>query len=163
MSSYKKLSDWKQQRRELFQRNRTHPEARLLKQLKKLSKSHGLRFRHQHPCLGYILDFYLPSRKLAIEVDGKKFHNPEKDAQRDSIIEYKLGIKTLRFTAWRVLFDLGYVVDEITKAALARPIFKSWMQGAKMHTLPGGGKATITPMEGESIKRATPRKRKIGR
>jgi very-short-patch-repair endonuclease len=154
VSSYKQLSDWKQQRRELFQKNRTHPEARLLKQLRKLSKSHKLRFRHQHPCLGFILDFYLPSRKLAIEVDGKKFHDPERDAKRDNIIAYKLGIKTLRFSAWRVLYDLGFVVDEIVKEALARPVFKSWLTGAKVSTLPGGGKATIEPMQGETIKRA---------
>ena len=30
----------------------------------------GLRFRRQHPIGDYILDFYCPSLKLCIEVDG---------------------------------------------------------------------------------------------
>jgi very-short-patch-repair endonuclease len=152
VSSYKQLSDWKQLRRLSFQKNPSHPEAILRKKLVALSKSHKLRFRHQHPCLGYILDFYLPSRKLAIEVDGKR-HDAEYDSKRDSIIAYKLGIKTLRFSAWRVLFDLGFVLDEIIAEAQKRPVFKSWRQGAKMNTLPGGGKPTITALPGESIKK----------
>ena len=31
----------------------------------------GLKFRRQHPIGPYILDFYCPSHKLAIELDGK--------------------------------------------------------------------------------------------
>jgi very-short-patch-repair endonuclease len=152
-SSYKRLSDWKQARQVHFKENPSKPEARLLKQLRKLSKSHKLRFRHQHPCLGYILDFYLPSRKLAIEVDGKKFHNPEADAKRDQIIQYKLGIKTIRFSAWRVLYDLGFVIDEIIREAESRPVFKSWLTGTKQSTLPGvGARSTLDPLPGEKIK-----------
>ena len=30
----------------------------------------GLRFRRQHPVLGYIIDFYCHELRLAIEVDG---------------------------------------------------------------------------------------------
>jgi very-short-patch-repair endonuclease len=30
----------------------------------------GARFRRQHPLAGFILDFYCPSARLAIELDG---------------------------------------------------------------------------------------------
>ncbi len=30
----------------------------------------GFKFRRQHPCDPYILDFYCPRRRLAVELDG---------------------------------------------------------------------------------------------
>ncbi len=64
----------------------------------------GVRFRRQYPLFGYIADFYSPSKKLVIEVDGR-IHNPVADAIRDLNLK-KRGIATMRFTndeVWRTL------------------------------------------------------------
>lgn len=44
----------------------------------------GLPFFPQLPVLGYFLDFADPFKKIAIECDGKQWHNAEKDAKRDA-------------------------------------------------------------------------------
>jgi len=54
----------KQQRRSM-----SLPEVLLWQQLRK--RDQGLRFRRQHPAGPYVLDFYCPSIKLAVEVDGE--------------------------------------------------------------------------------------------
>ena len=46
----------------------TRPEQSLWAMLR--DRQTGLRFRRQHPLGVYILDFYAPSAKLCIEVDG---------------------------------------------------------------------------------------------
>lgn len=38
----------------------------------------GLKFRRQHVIEGFIVDFYCPERKLAIEIDGS-IHNKQRD------------------------------------------------------------------------------------
>ena len=45
------------------------PEIVLWQALRK-GRLAGLRFRRQHPIGPYILDFYCPSARLAVEVDG---------------------------------------------------------------------------------------------
>ena len=56
----------------------------------------GFHFRRQVIILGWIVDFYCPQAKLAIEVDGLYHDNiSEKDAYRKTIME-KHGILTLR-------------------------------------------------------------------
>jgi len=54
----------------------------------------GFRFRRQYPVAGFILDFYCPETKVAVEVDGD-FHDKEKDAIRDAKLA-ALGILTVR-------------------------------------------------------------------
>lgn len=51
-------------------------------------------------CKGYILDFYLPSLKIAIEIDGKSHNSPRAktyDKIKDSLAAKK-GIRIIRFT-----------------------------------------------------------------
>lgn len=43
----------------------------------------GMPFYPQFPVCGYFLDFACPFLKIAIECDGKDWHNPEKDLQRE--------------------------------------------------------------------------------
>ncbi len=57
-----------QQRREL-RRNQTTAEEILWDEIR--AKKLGMKFRRQFGIGPYILDFYAPSIKLAIEVDGK--------------------------------------------------------------------------------------------
>jgi very-short-patch-repair endonuclease len=75
----------------------------------------GVRFRRQHPVPPYIIDFYAPSVKLAVEVDGAS-HDAARDAQRDAWLA-RSGIRVLRVKAWRVERHVS-VVLEVIRAAL---------------------------------------------
>jgi very-short-patch-repair endonuclease len=59
----------------------------------------GRKFRRQHSVGPYILDFYCPAEKLAVELDGST-HDHEAaqdyDARRSAFLK-ELGIRTLRF------------------------------------------------------------------
>src|SRR4051794_27024263 len=51
-----------------LRREMSRPEARLWPVLR--TRPEGFKFRRQHPVGPYVLDFYRPGAKLAIEVDG---------------------------------------------------------------------------------------------
>ena len=75
----------------------TSAEKILWKELR--NKKLGVKFRRQHPVDMYILDFYAPDIKLAIELDGsphKAKENREWDKERTRYLEWKY-IKVLRF------------------------------------------------------------------
>jgi very-short-patch-repair endonuclease len=64
-----------------------------------------LRFRRQHPIEPYVLDFYCPAGKLAIEVDGLSHDFPDqalRDEARDRWLT-RHGLRVLRFPARDVL------------------------------------------------------------
>jgi very-short-patch-repair endonuclease len=82
------------------------PEVILWNSLR-ASQLNGLRFRRQHPVGRYVLDFYCPSRKLAIEVDGGH-HDLKRQMLRDRVRDRWLGehgIRVLRVPAANVLDD----------------------------------------------------------
>src|SRR5256885_12641504 len=59
----------------------------------------GFKFRRQHPCGPYILDFYCPSKHLAVELDGGQHFEPagqEYDVRRTAFLARR-GITVLRF------------------------------------------------------------------
>ena len=70
-----------------------------------------LRVRRQHPIGPYVADFYCPSAKLVIEIDGASHdcHQAE-DARRDEYMR-SLGLRVLRVTAAEVLADPSAVAD----------------------------------------------------
>ncbi|HYH82774.1 MAG TPA: endonuclease domain-containing protein [Longimicrobium sp.] len=73
----------------------------------------GLSFRRQHAIRGFILDFFCPSRKLAVEVDGEVHEGQqERDAERTAALAL-LGIRVIRFRNDEVLGDLTAVVERI--------------------------------------------------
>jgi very-short-patch-repair endonuclease len=45
----------------------------------------GVRFRRQFPVGNYFLDFYAPTIKLAVEVDGE-LHDATRDSKRDAYL-----------------------------------------------------------------------------
>ncbi|WP_420126562.1 endonuclease domain-containing protein [Longimicrobium sp.] len=58
----------------------------------------GMRFRRQHAIDRFVLDFYCPAHKLAVEVDGGVHDEPEqaeRDAARTQALE-QLGIRVIR-------------------------------------------------------------------
>ena len=65
----------------------------------------GTRFRRQHPIGPYILDFYAPDARLAVEIDGAA-HDiaaiATRDIHRDRWLAER-GIRVLRFNAIDVL------------------------------------------------------------
>ena len=72
-----------------------------------------LRFRKQHAIGPYVADFYCPTAKLVIEIDGAT-HNQRQDAdvRRDAYMA-SLGLKTIRIPAADVLADPDAVADGI--------------------------------------------------
>lgn len=88
----------KQYRRDL--RNfPTRAEAHLWKYLRD-KQIQGRKFRRQHSVGRYILDFYCPSERLAIELDGVHHLDPqiqEYDSARTDFLQRE-GIRVLRFT-----------------------------------------------------------------
>jgi len=59
----------------------------------------SLKFLRQYGVGPYILDFYCPERRLAIEVDGRQHadvYGRRHDAQRDSYLR-ELNIRVIRF------------------------------------------------------------------
>ncbi|HEV3050280.1 MAG TPA: endonuclease domain-containing protein [Longimicrobium sp.] len=79
----------------------------------------GLKFRRQHPVGRFVLDFYCPSCKLAVEVDGEVHdQQTERDAERTRALE-TYGYRVLRFRNEQVMHELPSVVQAITAAAAA--------------------------------------------
>ena len=75
----------------------TSAEATLWKLIKD-KQIDGLKFRRQHSVGSYILDFYCPQIKLAIELDGE-VHNRQQDydEQRSYFLNRVEDIEVLRF------------------------------------------------------------------
>ncbi len=96
----------------------TPPEARLWTALRKCQLN-GLRFRRQHPIGPFIVDFFCPSARLAVEIDGASHSLGEgeaNDARRDSYLE-RVGLTVLRIPAAYVRDHLDAVLSEIERAA----------------------------------------------
>jgi very-short-patch-repair endonuclease len=96
------------------------PEVVLWRMLRN-GRLNGLRFRRQHPIEPYILDFYCPAARIAVEIDGEGHGHPERarhDASRDSWLASQ-DIRVLRFAAKDVLKDasLADILTVIAQAA----------------------------------------------
>jgi very-short-patch-repair endonuclease len=92
----------------------TEPEVILWTRLRGRAEDRPT-FRRQHPFGSIILDFYCPSLRLAIEVDGATHWDDEaqlRDAARDRWLAGQ-GVHTVRIPASRIYHDLDGVMDEI--------------------------------------------------
>ncbi|MEM1258891.1 MAG: DUF559 domain-containing protein [Bacteroidota bacterium] len=94
--------------------NPTKAETMLWKALRK-NQLEGRKFRRQHSISSYILDFYCPKEKLAVEVDGE-FHynmvNEQYDHKRKWFLE-NCGIQLLRFENKQIFENLDIVLEAI--------------------------------------------------
>ncbi len=94
------------------------PKAETVLWLKLKNKQRkGFKFRRQYSVNKYIVDFYCPELKLAVEVDGDSHYfdsNIESDKKRQEYIESK-GINFLRFTNNDVYKNLAEVLSTIEK------------------------------------------------
>lgn len=98
MTKHYNKSSEKEKRRNLRQ-NQTYLEEILWLHLRN-KKCLGIKFRRQYSVDQYVIDFYAPEIKLAVELDGGIHDEPNKkvyDAERQQYIE-KFGIAFCRLT-----------------------------------------------------------------
>jgi 16S rRNA (guanine527-N7)-methyltransferase len=122
-------------------RDTATPQERLLWTLLSGRKLGGYRFRRQHPVGPYVLDFYCPDARLAVELDGDQHGRegaPERDAIRDRLLAEE-GIEVLRF--WN--HELGRDGVDVADAVLAR---------LRERGAPSQDGRTIDPMTGRLLR-----------
>ena len=102
-----------------LRRQMTPPEALVWKLLQ--GSPCGVRFRRQYAIGPYVADFYCPSAKLVIEIDGA-IHDFEpqakRDARRDDLIT-SFGVEILRIAASDVMRDATSVAHSIVETCAA--------------------------------------------
>jgi very-short-patch-repair endonuclease len=83
----------------------------------------GRRFRRQHSVGPYVLDFYCPEGRLAVELDGAVHLDPARrahDAAREEDLA-RVGIRVARFENRLVFEDIEGVLAEIEAALEGAP------------------------------------------
>ena len=101
-------------RRKILRNTLTPAEARLWEVLKN-NKFKNRKFRRQHSIENYIVDFYCPSEKLIVELDGQGHFEAgqmEYDAVRDCRLK-ELGNTIVRFENHLLFKDLDGVLRVI--------------------------------------------------
>ena len=79
---------------------------------------HGIQFYRQKPIGNYIVDYYAPTARLVIEVDGAHHLDGAQgryDRQRSEYLEV-IGLKVLRFDDRQILLELESVTEVIYRA-----------------------------------------------
>jgi very-short-patch-repair endonuclease len=93
----------------------TFPERLLWSRLRDCRLA-GLRFRRQHPVGPYVADYYCPSAKVVIELDGRSHDgHAAEDRQRQDYLKLQ-GLRVIRFTNDSVLKNLNGVLEAIADA-----------------------------------------------
>jgi very-short-patch-repair endonuclease len=80
----------------------------------------GLKFRRQMPLGPFIADFYCPSAKLVVELDGVSHIASQTDERRDAWMAAR-GIRVLRLWNRDVLNNLDGVIIAIQQCACRTP------------------------------------------
>jgi very-short-patch-repair endonuclease len=83
----------------------------------------GFSFRRQHPVGPFFIDFYCPSAKLAIELDGGQHATEESRAYDDARTGFlaRNGITVLRFWNHELKDNLEGVLEGIRRALPTTP------------------------------------------
>ena len=111
-------------KRRYLRQNMTKSEKLLWTKLRKCQLK-GLRFRRQYSVLNYVVDFYCPEYKLAIELVGD-VHGYKSRQRFDSIRAKKiesLGIKILSYTNMQIQDEMDGVLDDILSNLPLTPSF----------------------------------------
>ena len=119
---YNKKSE--QEKRRVLRREMTYCEKIVWLHLRK--KQLGYRFLRQYSVDYYVIDFYCPKLKLAVEIDGDVHNLPDQkeyDAKRQKYLE-SFGITFIRITneeflgnpnmAFQKIKDVIKIVDDST-------------------------------------------------
>ncbi|KAB2881268.1 DUF559 domain-containing protein [bacterium] len=102
-----------EKRRDL--RNHATRSEKLLWSHLKGKQLSGFKFRRQHGVGPYVLDFYCPEAKLAIEIDGASHDSDDaktKDQRRQAFIE-EFGVRFLRFKDTELFENPNKVLEKI--------------------------------------------------
>ena len=107
-------------KRKILRNNLPLPEVLLWQQLKN-RQLEGYKFRRQYSINRYVIDFYCPNLKVAIEIDGDSHY--KEDAQEYDIIRENFikeyGVKFLRFSNEDVKNNLPQVLQRICQTCNA--------------------------------------------
>ncbi|QMS92204.1 endonuclease domain-containing protein [Nostoc edaphicum CCNP1411] len=109
---YNKTSE-KSKRQQL--RNNMPPAERIVWAKIRGQQIEDCKFRRQYSIDAFVVDFYTPELKLAIEIDGESHYQdgiPEYDYERQAFLESK-GTKVVRFTNQEIYQDLDGVLERI--------------------------------------------------
>jgi very-short-patch-repair endonuclease len=109
-----KYEPWLKKYSRDLRKNMTDAEMHLWDKLRR-KQLKGRQFFRQRPIGSYIVDFYCPTAKLIIEVDGGQHYygeGAEKDKLRDEFMK-KQGFKVLRFSDLEVLKSTKEVLETI--------------------------------------------------
>jgi len=113
MTKHYNKTELKEKRRQL-RRNQTFCEKIMWMYLRNRQLS-GVKFRRQYSVDQYVIDFYAPALKFAIELDGD-IHNlseqKEYDKKRQEYLE-QFGIKFLRITNEELLGNANKTFEKI--------------------------------------------------
>jgi very-short-patch-repair endonuclease len=97
-----------------FRKNMTDAENLLWMKVRK-KQLHGLQFYRQKNLGNYIVDFYCPSAKLIIEIDGGQHYletGITNDKIRDNYLN-ELGFRVLRFSNNEILTNIDGVMEHL--------------------------------------------------
>lgn len=94
--------------------NPTEPEKRLWRNLSN-GQLCGFKFRRQEVIGRTIIDFYCPSARLCVEVDGDTHADPERDRRRDAYLR-GFGFSVLHVTNHDVMRNIEEVLTIILRA-----------------------------------------------
>ncbi|MEX2477147.1 MAG: endonuclease domain-containing protein [Gracilimonas sp.] len=111
--SFKNPRKTKQLRRDLRQ-NMTEPEKLLWERVRNKQLC-GIKARRQYGIGPYVLDFYIPKAKLAIEVDGKIHLSKEvkeNDINKDAFLN-RNGIHVIRIKNEDVVNEIDDVITKL--------------------------------------------------
>ena len=76
----------------------------------------GIKFRRQAPMGRFILDFYAPSHKLVVELDGAQHRaQAERDAERTTHLAAH-GLRVIRFPNAQIHTNFIGILETIEKA-----------------------------------------------
>lgn len=103
-------------RRKSLRNNATPQEIVLWSRLR--NSQTGFKFRRQYSIGNYIVDFYCPEKKLAIEVDGSQHGNATNEAYDSARADYldSLRVTVLRFWNNEVSINIEGVMMKIEEA-----------------------------------------------
>jgi very-short-patch-repair endonuclease len=101
-----------------MRRHSTLAEARLWRRLRH-RQIEGLKFRRQHIIAGWIVDFYCPLLRLAVEVDGPHHDGQKAQDERRTRILADHGVQVVRVSAQAVLGRVDDVVESLRAVVVA--------------------------------------------
>ena len=118
----------------------------------------GVKFRRQQSIGPFVVDFYAPTQRLIVEVDGP-IHDfqQQQDAERQQLLE-SLGLRFVRVSARLVEADLSRALNLIRAAFLPHPLTPSPLVGeGEQHTSPPAGAGpAASPVLPSPLAEATP-------